>query len=76
MRCLIILLFVALFCGCQNPRTGYMNGLIIWTSSNAVGIGWGEYIEVGEGGKLERVINNGDGIKNTVKIDNTKSASK
>ena len=60
---------MALFCGCQTPRTSYMNGVIFWGSTSAIGIGYGEYIEVAPGGKVERKIK---GEKDTLdlKIDN------
>ena len=45
-------------CGCQSPSTVYTNGLIVWCSASAVGIGWGEYAEVAAGGKLTRSTTN------------------
>ena len=51
-----ILLFIC--CGCQSPATIYTNGLILWCSTTAIGIGWGEYAEVPSGGKLVRVTTN------------------
>ena len=45
-------------CGCQSPATIYTNGLIVWCSASAVGIGWGEYAEVPAGGKLTRTATN------------------
>ena len=59
-----------LFCGCSSARTSYTNGVIFWTSSTALGIGYGEYIEVAPGGKVHRKIN---GKKDTLElaIDNT-----
>ena len=59
------------FAGCQTPRTSYTNGLIVWCSTSAVGIGWGEYIEVAAGGKLKRVISGKDVEKSELLIDNT-----
>ena len=55
--------------GCQTPRTSYMNGVIFWGSTSAIGIGYGEYIEVAPGGKVDRKIK---GEKDTLdlKIDN------
>lgn len=44
--------------GCQTPRTSYTNGLIVWCSTSAIGIGWGEYAEVPAGGKLVRITTN------------------
>ena len=64
-----ILLFIC--CGCQTPRTSYTNGLIVWCSKSAVGIGWGEYIEVAAGGKLKRVIFGKEVEKSEILIDNT-----
>lgn len=67
-------------CGCQSPATIYTNGLIVWCSSSAVGIGWGEYAEVAAGGKLDRVSTNrcdnivGDGdtaAASRLRIDNS-----
>ena len=60
---------LALLCGCQTPRTSYMNGVIFWTSSTAIGLGYGEYIEVAPGGKVDRKIK---GEKDTLhlSIDN------
>lgn len=52
-------------CGCQTPRTSYMNGVIFWGSTSAIGIGYGEYIEVAPGGKVERKIN---GEKDTLHL--------
>lgn len=52
----ISLAVLALLCGCQTPRTSYMNGVIFWTSSTAIGLGYGEYIEVAPGGKVDRKI--------------------
>lgn len=67
-------------CGCQSPSTVYTNGLIVWCSASAVGIGWGEYAEVPAGGKLTRATTNdvaaiiGDGrdyLGNSLAIDNS-----
>lgn len=52
----ISLAVLALLCGCQTPRTSYMNGVIFWGSTSAIGIGYGEYIEVAPGGKVDRKI--------------------
>lgn len=49
----LALMAIALLTGCQSPRTSYANGLIVWCSSSAVGIGYGQYIEVPAGGKFE-----------------------
>ena len=66
--------------GCQSPRTSYTNGIIVWCSTSAVGIGYGEYVEVPAGAKLERVTTNscpaliGGGDSSTVSrlmIDNS-----
>ena len=57
IRVLRILLAVAL-AGCQNPRTIYTNGVIVWCSTSAIGFGFGEYIEVPAGGELDRVSTN------------------
>ena len=51
--CIVVMGFL---CGCQTPRTSYMNGVIFWGSTSAIGIGYGEYIEVAPGGKVERKI--------------------
>lgn len=51
-----ILLFIC--CGCQSPATIYTNGLILWCSTSAIGIGWGEYAEVPSGNKFSRTITN------------------
>lgn len=75
--CEIILLLATiafyslLLCGCNTPnKTSYVNGVILWTSSTALGIGYGEHIEVAPGGKVHRKIN---GKKDTLElaIDNT-----
>lgn len=57
-RMLLIIMVAAAFCGCQSPRTSYMNGVVVWCSTSAVGIGFGEYIEVPAGGELDRVSTN------------------
>lgn len=54
----VVIGIIFLFCGCQSPRTSYTNGLIVWCSTSAIGIGWGEYAEVPAGGKLVRVTTN------------------
>lgn len=71
-KLLFFLTLTALFSGCQTPRTSYTNGVIFFSSSTAIGFGYGEYIEVAPGGKLERTIK-GEGEKGTLKlkIDNT-----
>ena len=51
--CIVVMGFL---CGCQTPRTSYMNGVIFWGSTSAIGIGYGEYIEVAPGGKVDRKI--------------------
>lgn len=77
---LFAFLCLAAFAGCQSPCTIYTNGLIVWCSTSAVGIGWGEYIEVAAGGKLDRASTNdvnavlGDGrnyFASRVAIDNS-----
>jgi hypothetical protein len=55
---MVIALFAAVFSGCQSPRTSYMNGVVVWCSTSAVGIGFGEYIEVSAGGELHRAMTN------------------
>lgn len=55
---MVILFLAAAFSGCQNPRTSYMNGVVVWVSSSAVGFGFGEYIEVPAGGELYRSVTN------------------
>lgn len=57
-RILFISAVAAAFCGCQSPRTSYMNGVVVWCSTSAVGIGFGEYIEVPAGGELYRATTN------------------
>ena len=57
-RMLFISAVAAAFCGCQSPRTSYMNGVVVWCSTSAVGFGFGEYIEVPAGGKLYRATTN------------------
>ena len=57
-RMLLIIMVAATFCGCQSPRTSYMNGVVVWCSTSAVGIGFGEYIEVPAGGELHRASTN------------------
>lgn len=80
--CVVIGIF--LFCGCQSPRTSYTNGLIVWCSTSAIGIGWGEYAEVPSGGKLVRITTNscariiGSGDSATISrliIDNSLTAT-
>ena len=74
--CEIILLLATiafyslLLCGCNTPnKTSYVNGVILWTSSTALGIGYGEHIEVAPGGKLKRTIK-GEKDTLTLTIDN------
>lgn len=57
-RILFISAVAAAFCGCQSPRTSYMNGVVVWCSTSAVGFGFGEYIEVPAGGELHRATTN------------------
>lgn len=57
-RILLITAVAASFCGCQSPRTSYMNGVVVWCSSSAIGFGFGEYIEVPAGGELYRATTN------------------
>lgn len=71
MKWFIAILPLLALAGCQTPRTSYTNGLIVWCSTSAVGIGWGEYIEVAAGGKLKRVISGKDVEKSELLIDNT-----
>ncbi len=54
----VVIGIIFLCFGCQSPRTSYTNGIIVWCSTSAVGIGYGEYIEVPAGAKLERVTTN------------------
>lgn len=58
MKYFLAILPLLALAGCQTPRTSYTNGLIVWCSTSAVGIGWGEYAEVPAGGKLMRVTTN------------------
>lgn len=57
-RVLFISAVAAAFCGCQSPRTSYMNGVVVWCSTSAIGFGFGEYIEVPAGGELYRATTN------------------
>lgn len=57
-RILFISAVAATFCGCQSPRTSYMNGVVVWCSTSAIGFGFGEYIEVPAGGELYRATTN------------------
>lgn len=58
MKILLTIVVLLAVAGCQSPATVYTNGLILWCGSSAIGLGWGEYTEVPEGGRLERVITN------------------
>ena len=71
-KLLFCLTLTALFSGCQSPATFYANGVLFWYSPSAVGIGYGEYLEVAPGGKLERTIK-GENEKGPLKlkVDNT-----
>lgn len=55
-------LFLAIVCssfiGCQSPRSTYMDGFVLWFSGSAVGIGFGEYVEIAPGGKFCRSATN------------------
>lgn len=55
---MVIALFAAVFSGCQTPGTTYMNGVVVWWSTTAIGFGFGEYIEVAAGGELHRATTN------------------
>lgn len=57
-RILLITSVVTALCGCQSPRTSYMNGVVVWWSTTAIGFGFGEYIEVSAGGELHRSMTN------------------
>lgn len=79
-RGILTLSLSLLLFGCQSPSTVYANGLIFWCSTSAIGIGWGEYIEVAAGGKFDRVMTNdapalvSEGnvrAASDIKIDNT-----
>lgn len=76
----ISLVSLFLLSGCQSPSTIYTNGLIVWCSTSAIGLGWGEYIEVASGGKFDRAMTNdapalvSEGnvhAASDIKIDNT-----
>lgn len=57
---------MVLLSGCATKTcTSYMNGVIFWASSSAFGFGYGEYIEVAPGGKVDRKIK---GEKDTLKL--------
>lgn len=75
MKWFIAILPLLALAGCQTPRTSYTNGLIVWCSTSAIGIGWGEYIEVAAGGKLKRVISGKDVEKSELLIDNSLTAT-
>lgn len=76
MKWFLAILPLLALAGCQSPRTSYTNGLIVWCSTSAVGIGWGEYIEVSAGGYLDRTITNkcdkvlGGNTTSRITIDN------
>jgi hypothetical protein len=76
MKWFIAILPLLSFAGCQSPATIYTNGLILWCSTSAIGIGWGEYAEVPAYGYLERVITNkcdkvfGENTTSRITIDN------
>ena len=53
-RILFISAVAATFCGCQSPRTSYMNGVVVWCSTSAMGCGCGEYSDVPAGGERDR----------------------
>lgn len=57
-RVLFISAVAAAFCGCQSPGARYMNGVVVWCSTSAIGFGFGEYIEVPAGGELYRATTN------------------
>ena len=70
----ILLFFASIailaLCGCQTPRSSYTNGVILWMGSTALGVGYGEYIEVAPGGKVHRKIT-GQKDKLELIIDNS-----
>jgi hypothetical protein len=76
MKWFLAILPLLALAGCQTPRTSYTNGLIVWGSTSAIGIGWGEYMEVPAGGYLERAITNrcekvfGENTTSRITIDN------
>ena len=43
MKTTLIAVACLMMGGCQSPSTRYMNGLIFWGGSTAIGIGYGEY---------------------------------
>lgn len=47
-----VLAIVAAVSGCQSPRAYYANGLILWCSTSAIGIGYGQYAEIPAGGSF------------------------
>lgn len=55
---LLIILFAFALAGCRSPGTSYMNGVVVWCSTSAIGFGFGEYIEVPAGGELHRATTN------------------
>ena len=81
MKALFVIISAAVvLAGCQSPRTSYMNGVVVWCSGSAIGFGFGEYIEVPAGGKLNRATTNDTpcvwsneraAINNAILIDNT-----
>lgn len=50
---MILLAIGVIVAGCQAPRASYANGLVLWCSANAVGVGFGQYAEVPAGGKFD-----------------------
>ena len=61
--------------GCQSPRTSYTNGVIFGSNGSMLWLGYGEYIEVAPGGKLDRSIK-GESDTLTLKIDNGEVTAK
>lgn len=39
--------------GCYAQSASYSNGLVLWCSASAVGVGYGQYAEIPPGGKIE-----------------------
>jgi hypothetical protein len=50
---MVLLSIGVIVAGCQAPRASYANGLVLWCSASAVGVGFGQYAEVPAGGKFD-----------------------
>ena len=70
--CIVMFMWLS---GCQSPRTSYTNGVIFGSNGSMLWLGYGEYIEVAPGGKLDRSIK-GESDTLTLKIDNGEVTAK